>query len=121
MTTGITPRADEEQPPAEMVLLAFYTARARQHMGEDSPQHANVAKAYHDYCRRRSRTDASAAATMRMRAQAEQQGEAFLQAENEGAHITCVIAAIKGQQPPDGEPPRTDEDAKSSEPELAPM
>ena len=121
MTITFAQRADREEPPAEMVLLTFYTARARQHMGADSPQHANVEKAYHAYCRHRSRTDTSAEATMRMRAEAERQGEAYLQAENDGAHIKDVIAAIKRQQPPTDEPPPSETGSRSDEPQMAPL
>ena len=100
MKTATAHQDGEIEPPVEMVLLAFYTARAKQKRGGGSIQHENAERAYREYCRRKSRTDASAEMTMRMRLTADQRSLAHLQAENDGTPIKDVIAAIKSHRKP---------------------
>lgn len=80
------------KPPTNIVLAAFYTARAKQHKGDGSIQHENARRALEAISRRRGSTKAEVTKT------AEQIAQQALDAENAGTPITEIIQKIKAQE-----------------------
>ena len=80
------------KPPTNIVLAAFYAARAKQHKGEGSIQHENARRALEAISRRRGSTQAKITET------AEQIAQQALDAENAGTPITEIIQNIQAQE-----------------------
>ena len=80
------------KPPTNIVLAAFYTARAKQHKGDGSIQHENARRALEAISRRRGSTGAEITKT------AEQIAQQALNSENAGTPIAEIIQNIKAQE-----------------------
>ena len=79
------------KPPTNVVLTAFYCARAKQHKGEGSVQHENAQRAFNAISRKRGK------AGKEITEKAELIAEEALTAENAGTPISEIINKIKAQ------------------------